>query len=321
MANEIYEPEVSPSAIRLIDEEEQGLHAVSNGQVRSHNGRNKNVGNGRDKLTMAEMKVQMSAFWKEGLTYAEIADRVSDEFSLEGDDRLQTNNISKHIASLLKTARGQAALHINERMALVLARYDQIEMLVTEAYFASMSSETTNWERMIKQARSKTREKQLAEEIKRERVKLEVLNANRKNGHRKMIESSFDHVIGDLPDLMVLTNENVKEYTRREVKPAGDPRFIAQLIDINDRRAKLWHLLDKTGAMNPDQDMAKLPDEERRSRMVAVLHAAMTRRTGDTGTLAPPTPLGGFPEGEIPLEARIQVIDPEDVEEDEIEWD
>lgn len=326
MAKDTYTAEVSPLSFLRQDEEEQGLIPNGgNGPPVRRRGRHAPGTLGRDKITMAEMKVQMTSLWKEQFTYVEIAERVNDEFGLVGEEAIKGAAVQYHIKTLLDTARKQSLMHVNERQALILARYDQIEMLATEAYFASMSSDTINYERQIKRAKSKDREKQLAADLKRERKRVERANIKRAKEHRPLLHATEpDPIVGDLPDLLETTAENIKEYQRTESKPAGDPRFLAMLIDITDKKARLFHLLNRTDVENPDQELAKLPDEERRSRMAAVLHQAMTRRTNDKGALAEAGPLGGFQEGEEPDPlTRIEIAEPEEIEEQapEVEWE
>lgn len=324
MAKDTYGQEVDPSSFLRQDEEEQGLGHIPTGQgsvigpsKRGRAAMKHRLTGGKDKIRVTEMKAQIAAYWSAGETYAEIASKVSDEFGLEGIDRVSAHGIQYHVKRLLETARERANLHINERMALVLARYDQIEMLATEAYFASMQTSTRNYERQIKRAKSADREKQLAKDVKVERERIARINERRLAQKKAPIVGKLpDHIIGELPDILVDTAEHIKEYERVEDRPAGDPRFIAMLIDINDKRAKLWRLLDKTDAANPDQELARLPDDERAQLLSTVLHSVMMRRTGDTGALAVAGPLGGFQEGEEP------VVVVEDTEEEvEIDWD
>lgn len=326
MAKDMYRQEVDPGLFLREDEEQQGLGMVGGttstlGPTRK--GRRhmlKRLSGGKDLMRIVEMKAQIAAYWRDGESYAEIATQVSDEFGLEGTDRIGANGIHYHVKKMIATAREKATLHVNERMALILARYDQIEMLVTEAYFASMQTSTRNYQRQIKRAKSQDREKQLTADIKRERERLEVINKRRVEMKKAPLKGKLpDHVLGELPDILIDTAEHITELERVEDRPAGDPRFLAQLIDINDKRARLWHLLDKSDAGNPDQELAKLPDEERAQRMSAVLHSVMMRRTGDTGTLAPAGPLGGFQDGDLPVELQET---PEEVDENnDIDWD
>ena len=324
MAKDTYNGGIDPNSFLRQDEEEAGL--IPNGGFGSpvrRRGKNRLAG-GRDKLTMAEMKTMMSSMWREQYTYVEIAEKVNDEFALEGDDRIKPTTISYHIKSLLDSAKKRAAMHITERQALILARYDQIEWLATEAYFASMETDTINYERQVKKARSREREKQIADGYKRECRRVEKINKKRKAAHRELLPMPVptDPVVGDLPDLLEVTSENIKEYERKESKPAGDPRWVAMLIDITDKKAKLFHLLEKRDGENPDQELAKLTDEERVSRLAAVLHAAKSRATGDKGLLAPPSPLGGFAEGDEPTPQPEPESEegPEEVEV-EVEWE
>lgn len=310
MANTYEQHGVDPALIRRVDDED-GL-IINGAQTVPVVKKRRNETGVRDKITLANMKARMSAYYKDGATYIEIADRVSDEFGLEGDERLSINNIEYHISALLKQARKQASSHINERMALALARLDQIEMLVTEAYFASMKTDTIHYERMVKNARTKDRAKQIKEDHEREVKRVERINKKRAAKHMKLKPLPvLDHVVGDLPELMVMTAENIKEFSRSESKPAGDPRFIAQLIDLASERAKLWGLYNRQETTNPDQDLARMPDAERSSRLAAVLHASKTRATTEpSGILASAGPLGGFNEQDKPT---IKKVDPEEL--------
>jgi hypothetical protein len=321
MANNSYNQEVAPNQFLLAEEEEQGL--IKNSMLMGNpvrRGRSRSAGGGsRDKLTMAEMKARISSFWKDGDSYIEIADQVSDEFGLEGEHRLKPRNIGYHVSQMLASAKKLQMLHINERQALILARYDQIELLCTEAYFASMTSETKNYEKQIHRAKSKDRGKQMVEDLKRERERISEINSRLSAQKQKRIrEDPLDDPLGDLPFILRKTSEKVKKYKRTESKPAGDPRFLQMLIDINDKRAKLWGLLNRSDNADPDQELAKLSDEERQSKIASLIHAAKMRITGDTGALAPASPLGGFQEGDEP-ETHELVEHAED--EGQIDWE
>lgn len=270
--------EVDPFGVVREDESSKGL--IKNGLNGKLRRLGRLAGGVRDKITMAEMKARMSALWKDGETYIEIANKVSDEFGLEGDARFKANGIHYHIKSLLAEWRERSMLSVDEKQALVLARYAQLEDICTNALFASMEGkETRYYERQLDKARSKKREQWIREEIKREREENE--------GN---IDVGQDN--GGMEDALVNMQERIKEYSRVEMS-AGEAKWMAFLIDINHKRAQLWNLLAKREVTNEDQEMARLSDEDRTERMAAVLRSALMRATEDKGNLAPPAPLGG----------------------------
>lgn len=279
-------------------------------------GRNRRLGNGKDKLTMARIKSRMVAGWQSDLSYAEIADEINAEFELEGTQQVNRHQIAQHIKTLIETEKKTSLNNISEKNAMVLARLDQIEMLAQEAYFASMLGKTTkNVERQIKKAKSKDRQKQIEADFKRERARVKHLNEKNRKDHKALIPDPIAPYLGtgDLPDLLETTSENIKKFTRTESNPAGDPRFLTQILNIIEMRAKLWGLMNRSDITNGDQELARLPDDERTSRLQAVVHAALVRKTEDRGNLALPAPLGGFRENEVPVELHevIEKVEPE----------
>jgi len=299
--------EVDPRGIVKESDIKEGRVMIGNGLTGGTRMKGRLAGGVRDKLTMAEMKARISSLWKDGELYANIANIVSDEFGLEGDMRLKPNGIHYHIKEQIKYWKEAGLLSIDEKQALVLTRYDQLEALITEAYFASCEGKSTRiYEKQIDRARSKDREETIRDIIAEER-------ASAKSQNRKM-DTKF---LGELPDTLMMTAEKVKENERLEGNSPGDPRWTAQLIDINDKRAKLWNLYAKMGEDNPDQELARLSDEARESRLTAVLTAMLARKTGNLGMLAEPSPLGGHAEGETPAE-QLQaqpLVSPETIEE------
>lgn len=281
--------EVDPIGI-VIEADAEGKDLVPNGLTGGMRMKGRLAGGVRDKLTMAEMKARMSSMWKNGDSYLDIAETVSDEFGLEGDQRLKPNGIHYHIKEMLKYWKEQGLLNIDEKQAMVLTRYDQLEAIITEAYFASCQGKSTKiYEKQIERARSKDREEWIRESIAEERQKA-------KDENRKP-DLNF---LGEIESTLMDTSEKIKENERFEGSSSGDPRWTAQLIDINDKRAKLWNLHAKAGEISPDQELARLTDEARDERLKAVLVAALMRKTGNLGNLAPASPLGGFEEGENP---------------------
>lgn len=283
---------VNPKDVLLVQEDVPGTtkQGGAGSAIRRKVGRM--AGGVRDKMTMLEMKAYMASLWKNGDTYAEIAERVSDEFGLVGDERFKANSIHFHMKNMLEYWRQVGLLHIDERQAMVLARYDQLEMLATEAYFASCQGKSTsNYKKQVDMARSKEREKILREQIAEERAR----KKSERTGHGKdNPKFDFEFNDGELAESMLLTKEKVEEYTRHEETPSGDPRWVSILVDINDKRARLWGLLSKKGPANEDQERARLTDEQRDERLAAVLSAAMHRKAQGQTNLAPPSPLGGW---------------------------
>ena len=283
---------VNPKEILLTTDNIDGT--IVDGKNGGRRMKGRLAGGVRDQLTMAEMKARMASLWKDGALYIDIAATVSDEFGLEGSHRFNANSIHYHIKNLKKYWRDIGLLHVDERMSLILARYDQLEMLAMEAYFASCTGRnTTNYEKSIERARSRDREKILREQIQQERERRsEELHGNQKG--KPQFEFQFDD--GELEDTLVTTHERIKEYSRQEDNLAGDPKWISILVDINDKRAALWGMKNRRGPTNEDQERAKLSDEQRDQRLAAVLNAAIGRREKSKTNLAEMAPLGGWTE-------------------------
>lgn len=277
----------------------------------------------RTKLYMAKLKASIANLWNQGIYQDDIAEMVSDEFGLEGEERLNTALVSHHVRSMLNYWRDQSVLSIDEKQSALLARYDQIDALATQAYFLSMQGKATyHEERQIKHARERERIKDIREELHNDNVKL-----------TKKERKALLGTIGELEDALSLTEETIKEYSRMEETAPGDVKFLRVMIECNDRRAQLWGLKNRKEAATGDQELAKLSDDQRYERLAAIFHAAATRKTGDRGTLAPPSPLGGFEgddptakQDEVPMEEAPEEINVESIPEIEDEseddlWD
>src|SRR5690606_38803589 len=110
-----------------------------------------------------------------------------------------------------------------------------------------------------------------------------------KKGDVPLIEPMFaDSESGR--DQMVSIEERIKDYTRTKETPAGNPRFLAMLININDKRAKLWGLYAKAQLDSDSEKAAKLSDEDREARVAALLNQAKMRQSKNLGALAPAAP-------------------------------
>jgi hypothetical protein len=284
------------------------------------------AGGVRDKLTMAQMKARMASLWRYGDTYIEIAEQVSNEFSLPDEERITANSVHYHITQMIKYWREKGLIHIDDKQAAILARYDQIELLAIEGYFAScMGKKTTMYDKQIERASTGKNLKSLSSDVATKRDKVRE-NGNRSRGGRPNSDLLNDPRIdyfgsGEIKDILVLTGEKIKKYRRMEETPAGDPRFLSLLIDINDKRAKLFGL-GKVNTTNGDQELARLSDEDRSKRLVAVINQAIRRvRGGPSEALASPAPLGGFPARDEDIPIPPEGYGEEDVPiEDEDDW-
>jgi hypothetical protein len=251
----------------------------------------------RDKITMAHMKAKMTAYWKDGDSYLEICEKVSDEFGLEDGDRLKPNNLHYHIKTEIARWKEVGLYNIDEKYAIALQRWSMIEALATEGFFASMRGKSVkNYEKQIERARSKEREKWLREQVEFE--KQDAAKTNRK--------PKIHDVTAEFEELAIVS-EKIKEYSRFEDNLAGAPAFLRILVDINDKRCKMWNLYARERDMaTPDQEMARLSDDERNSRIGAVLMNVLNRKRQAKLGLAPAAPLGGF-SGEVPTAEKQRV--------------
>jgi hypothetical protein len=259
----------------------------------SRKGLNKmrSAGGVRDKLTQAQIKARIAALWRRGHMYKDLVTTINDEFGLTGtENEITYHTIKYHVNEMLEYWREKSLAHIDERQAMTLLRYDQIEQLATEAWFTSMGGKKTrNYERQITRASSDGRQKDIADQVISERASMEKA---------KPLFSE-----GELLETLAITAEKIKTYTRTEESP-GDPRFLAIMIDINHKRSQLWGLLNKGEQTTSDQEMARLSDDARTERIAAVIAQARQRASGDMGHLVQPSPLGGFKEGEEPTEEQ-----------------
>lgn len=244
----------------------------------------RNTQNGRDNITMAEMKARMAFYWKQGDFYSTIAEKVSDEFGLTGEDRIKKDSVHYHIKKQIEYWKKIGMLNIDEKQALLLARYQQLEDLITDAYFKSCEGRSSYYiEKQIERVNSKERENMMRAKLAHQRADA-ILKG----------QKILPHGNGDIEDSLVTMSEKIKEYEKYEINQAGDPKLLQMLIDINDKRCKLWNATSKDETLNADQEAARMSDEARTNRLNAVITDAMIRRFGTRGNLAAASPLGGF---------------------------
>jgi len=239
----------------------------------------------------------MAALWREGEMYSDICEVINTEFALSGESAIKPGTVGYHIKAMLQYWRDQSLTHIDDRQAATLLRYNQIEELATEAYFASCRGKrTTNHEKQIERARSKSRQEDMQDIVQDDKAQM-------KGKGVKLFEDD------QLTHSLEIMSEKIKEYVREEENAAGDPRFLAIMIDINHKRSQLWGLLNKGEQTTSDQEMARLTDEARTERIASVIAQAKSRAQGSTGRLVEPQPLGGFAEGDEPDPAMRAAFD------------
>lgn len=285
-----------------------------------------------DDISLAQAKARMAFLYKEGEQLAEIGKQISYEFHLEKP--LSPQLISYHVREMINYWRSKGQLHIEDKQALWLARLDQIEMLATEAYFASVRGKKTTYQETlinklntpaVKKALKKVLEEEWGDGDDEKRSSGRKFKKGRrfKNSHKRDYLMDDESLVDILIDTAEQNAEKHKTWERFEENQAGDPRFLAIMIQISDQRARAWGLYDRAKKLDADQDMARLGDNERTKRLMAIVTTAMQRQSVAAGTsgLAPSAPLGGFKEGEKPAEVEEieRIFEGTDDDEDD-EW-
>jgi hypothetical protein len=246
-------------------------------------------GHGNDKMTMAQYKATMAALWRDGQSYAKIAEAVSDRYGLKGADRIHPNLVHYHIKQMLSYWRQLVAQRIDERQALALARLDQLEQLALEGYFRSVEGkETKSTSKQIERARSRERSAQMRDNISKDKR----YEKDRRYLKRDKLEA---HNVEDDADLMLTMAEKTQKIIKREMAGPGDVKFLNLIFGIQKERNKLLGLYSKEAAHDGAKEAAMLTDEQRTQRLTTIFQAAQKRRTDTMSALAEPSPLGGFP--------------------------
>lgn len=250
-------------------------------------------GGKRDKMTVAMMKADMAALWRDGETYESILQIVCDKYQLSEDERFTVQNIQYHIKTMLNYWRKLALSRIDERQSAILARLDQIENLAIEGYFASLEGKkTTSINRQITRAKDPERKKRAIEENKEANRKREA------DGKRPLpLQADVDE---NIAESLVLVAEKKDKFSKQEENPAGDPKFLMIMFQINKERAKILGLYNKDMQFDADAEAAKLTDVQREQRLATIVSSAIHRREKSVGLLAEPSPLGGFENGQAP---------------------
>lgn len=275
------------------------------------------AGTTRDLLSQAQLKAGIAGLWRDGAGYEDIANRVSEEYGVN----ISKDTVHYHVKNMLKFWRDLSLERVETRMAMLLARIDQIDALASEAFFRSLQGKTTEYyDKQVDKARSKEFGKQLLDTIKEEQLHLKKTRNKKKKKkgeaqdlfdeyeQQRTMYEALDSLInaddGDILDKLIITQEKIKEYVRTEDNVAGDPRWLTIMLDCNKQRAQLWGIPQKQD-LTQDGQLARLSDAERSSRIVAILTTAKTEREAQLGTLAPASPLGGFDKAPVPKDAGV----------------
>lgn len=292
------------------------------------------AGNVRDKILMAQMKAGMAALWATGMTYDKIADEVSDHYNLQGEERLSGHGIQYHIKQMLEYWRQKGLALIDERQAVILARFDQIEALAMEGYFASMEGKsTTTINKQIEKARNK---KKRNEDVEKEHSSRREQKDLRTVKQKDSLYITDESTVEEGQEALDIVSEKHNSTTRHEENRAGDPKFLNIVKDINIQRAKILGLYNRTDHMDKNSEAAKLSDAERQQRLATLLSEAQRRANMENkpaveegrSVIAAGSPLGGFvaetPEASVETEEEVS-WDLDNVtlddESDEVSWD
>lgn len=295
------------------------------------------AGGVRDRILMAQMKAGMAALWADGHSFKEIAERVSDFYELEGDHRMTDKSIQYHLRNMLLYWQQKGLALIDERQAAVLARFEQIESLAVEAYFASMEDEsTTHISSQIEKGLSYNGQR---ETVKGNRGRSEKNKTRQGKAYRDpklFIDGTTDAEdnpldISSWGDDLVVVSHKTNESTKIKQNNAGDPKFLNIMVNINAQRARILGLFNRTDrGGDATSEAAKLSDEQRQARIATILSAARERRNKSANMLADAAPLGGhadgeeMPDGQVVIEKEVDPIDDDGapVETVEVEeWD
>jgi hypothetical protein len=319
--------EIDPISFTREDEHYAGLLPTMNpkGGV-SIRRRGRMSGGVRDKITQGIMKASMAALWRDGDTYVEICRKINEQFDLDPEtEAITPHTIHYHIKSMLDYWRQKAAARIDERQAAILTRFDQVEALALEGYWASCEGKSTRQKnKQIIRARSDER---LGQQVKKEADKRDAMFNGRttENTRNKKFTWAEDGDLEALEDSLSEVQERIQNNVRTESNHAGDVKFLSLVFQINRERAKILGLYQKRDVDDASGQAAMMSDEQREARVVNILKAAKERREAQANMLAEPAPLGGFQEEEgDPDNVVIRRAPPTDVppvKEPEVVWD
>lgn len=291
--------QVNPNAIRIAQASPQSVQEFDEMMSRSDK-------QTASRVRVAQRRARVAALYATNNTISAIIEQITEEFDLEVPPTVA--QIRNDVRAQIEFWRAEGLKHIDEKQAIVLASIDNIEELARNAYFASMEGRVThNFEKQIERAKAQKGQDKERERVFEERIRpidlLEEqmfweenpdndLDGSGPRTARQIRDNDLPN--GRVEDFLVTTSEKIKEYKRFEATTAGDPRFLAIMLDCSDRRCKLWNLYVKDReAQNPDSAFAKMSDEDKQNRLGMILSAARNRIAPPPTHLAPEGPLGG----------------------------
>lgn len=227
----------------------------------------------------AMLAARCAALYAEGNFITAIAEQVSEEYNLE--DSIDGEEVRRLINERVAYWRRLGLKHIDDKQALLLAKIDQIEELATNGYFASMSGRATYvFEKQIERAKEqKTQDKKREAAFKKkEEGPSNVLEEELWESTAAPESNEPEFTNGNIEKSLITTAEKIKEYRRYEDMPAGDAKFLAIMLDCQEKRAKIWGLYIRDKAQdNADAGFAAMSDADRQDRLGVILTAAKQR--------------------------------------------
>lgn len=280
-------PVLPPNKRQYMEREDFDTYRNSNGLPNLHNRKTR-----LDSITHQRLTAQITGLYKDGKYLGEITEQINIEYGLENERALTSENVRDVIRAQVDYWRKAGLWSIDEKMAYALARNDQIEALAYESFKLScQGKKTVFFEKKINRAKA-TSPKNPKIESRRE-----AEEEMRPEFEQSLLTKEEDPKrLGKIEELLTITGEDLKEYTRIEANEAGDPRWLVIMQNCGKERAKLWGLYTKEKENNQDEEFARLGNEERAKRISAILAEAKMRRENYVSNLAPSSPLGGHPE-------------------------
>lgn len=288
---------ISPTLVKVKREDEASVDSVVDeefeARTRQREARNFN---------RAKMRLYIASLYGDpDTTLSAIIESVQEEFELEVP--LTVKQVQGHIKAQVEMWRKESLKHIDEKLAMVLARIEQIEELATEAYFNSMQGKVVHYyENQIDKARErKTQTKMRERALKKPTPETDLLEEALWEEAERKAEASNSDDFGhtSMENMLVTTAQKIKEYKRFEETSAGDKGFLVIMLECARERAKLWGLYVKDKSLeNPDAEFARLSDTDRAERMSVLVQGVKARmglpQRNTMAQLAPHQPLGGF---------------------------
>jgi DNA-binding MarR family transcriptional regulator len=270
----------------------EDLAAIEEGRdptalVRTREGRERRK---PDRVTVERTRAEIAGLYSEGVYLHVIAERMN----------MTRAGVQYHLNQLVNYWREMGLKSMDAKKAHELAYLSRLERLATEAYFASMQGRrTTMKETTVESLRRNLR---YNEQAKRKRAEKETEREDEVELSAEEVEAARQAEQAEMWEQEAQTphNEKTKEYERVEDNEAGDPRWMQILMELSDRRCKLWGLYVKEAVPGEDE-ASRLEPEARGKRIAAIIDEARRRQQvvlAQGGAGAPPPPAGPEQQGD-----------------------